>query len=70
MRLEPMKTRVLSTPRLHEASNPANPIVQRDDGLWSIGWHDDADGPFESRLFALAVAASQPLHTKAANNRS
>ena len=34
-------------------------IVQRDDGLWSIGWHDDAGGPFESRRFALAVAANQ-----------
>jgi hypothetical protein len=31
-------------------------IVQRDDGLWSIGWHDDAAGPFETRAFAEAVA--------------
>jgi hypothetical protein len=35
-------------------------IVQRDDGLWSIGWHDGAAGPFESRRFALAVAARTP----------
>jgi hypothetical protein len=35
----------------------SNPIVQRDDGKWSIGWHDDAPGPFESRQFAQAVAA-------------
>jgi hypothetical protein len=32
-------------------------IVQRDDGLWSLGWHDDAPGPFESRRFAEQVAA-------------
>ena len=27
-------------------------IVQRDDGQWSIGWHDDAPGPFASRADA------------------
>jgi hypothetical protein len=32
-------------------------IVQRDDGMWSISWHDDAPGPFESLRFAQAVAA-------------
>jgi hypothetical protein len=31
-------------------------IVERDDGKWSLGWHDDAPGPFESRAFALAVS--------------
>jgi hypothetical protein len=31
-------------------------IVQRDDGMRSIGWHDDAAGPFESRRFAESVA--------------
>jgi hypothetical protein len=31
-------------------------IVQRDDGKWSIGWQDDAPGPFESRRFAEAVS--------------
>jgi len=41
-------------------------IVERDDGKWSIGFHDDAPGPFESRAFALAVSghvssASAPL---------
>jgi hypothetical protein len=30
-------------------------VVERDDGFWSIGWHDDAPGPFESRAFAEAV---------------
>lgn len=38
-----------------------HPIVQRDDGAWSIGWHDDAAGPFPSRRAALAVAISQHL---------
>jgi hypothetical protein len=31
-------------------------IQQRDDGLWSIGFGDDAPGPFETREFALSVA--------------
>jgi hypothetical protein len=31
-------------------------IIQRDDGLWSIGFGDNAPGPFESREFALSVA--------------
>jgi hypothetical protein len=44
------------------APAPATPvilplIVQRDDGKFSIGWHDDAPGPFESLRFAQAVAA-------------
>jgi hypothetical protein len=39
------------------AASPDDAIVQRDDGLWSLGWHDDAAGPFESRAFAEAVAA-------------
>jgi hypothetical protein len=32
------------------------PVVQRDDGTFAIGWHDDAPGPFETREFAEAVA--------------
>jgi hypothetical protein len=31
-------------------------IFQRDDGKWSIGWRDDAPGPFESRRHAEAIA--------------
>ncbi len=31
--------------------------MQRDDGMFALGWHDGADGPFESRMFAEAVAA-------------
>ena len=32
-------------------------VVQRDDGMFAVGWDDDAAGPFESRSFAEAVAA-------------
>jgi hypothetical protein len=32
-------------------------VVERDDGMFAIGWHDGAAGPFESRTFAQAVAA-------------
>jgi hypothetical protein len=31
-------------------------VVERDDGKWSIGFVDDAPGPFESRRHAEAVA--------------
>jgi hypothetical protein len=34
-------------------------MVQRDDGMWSIGLHDDAAGPFETRDFAAAVAGRE-----------
>jgi hypothetical protein len=34
----------------------SNPIVERDDGRFQIGLHDDASGPFETRCFAEAVA--------------
>jgi len=43
-------------------------IVQRDDGRWQIGLHDDAPGPFESRQFAQAIAARTP--TRAPQRRS
>jgi hypothetical protein len=33
-------------------------IIQRDDGRWQIGLHDDGPG-FETRAFAAAVAAVQ-----------
>jgi hypothetical protein len=33
------------------------PVVQRDDGKWSLGWHDDAAGPFDSRADAIRVAS-------------
>jgi hypothetical protein len=32
-------------------------VVERDDGRYQIGFEDCAPGPFESRPFALAVAA-------------
>jgi hypothetical protein len=41
--------------------SPANPVVQRDDGLWSIGWHDGAAGPFASRRHPGAAAAARQM---------
>jgi hypothetical protein len=41
-------------------------IVEREDGLFQVGWHDDAPGPFETMQFAQAVAAEraqQQTHT-------
>jgi hypothetical protein len=40
---------------------PAPPpdVVQRDDGLFGLGWHEDAPGPFPTMQFAAAVAARQ-----------
>jgi hypothetical protein len=35
-------------------------IHQRDDGLWSIGFGDDARGPFASREFAAQIASGYP----------
>jgi hypothetical protein len=45
--------------------SPDTPVVQRSDGMWSIGWHDDAPGPFESREFAEAVARGEGRHALA-----
>jgi hypothetical protein len=33
------------------------PIIERDDGMFALGWNDGTAGPFESRTFAEAVAA-------------
>ena len=54
IRFRPRRGAESTTPM---AASPDDAIVQRDDGLWSLGWHDDAAGPFESRAFAEAVAA-------------
>ena len=43
-------------------------ICQRDDGAWSLGWHDDAPGPFASRTHAEAVARQQQRETARAPN--
>ncbi|MDR6303982.1 hypothetical protein GGQ85_001681 [Nitrobacter vulgaris] len=32
-------------------------VIQRDDGLFALGWHEGAASPLESRSFAEAVAA-------------
>jgi hypothetical protein len=41
------------------SENNAEPslIIQREDGKWSIGWCDDAPGPFDSRADAVRVAS-------------
>jgi hypothetical protein len=46
------------------APAPSKPFVppqvfERDDGLFAIGWHDDAPGPFASRRHAEAAAAAR-----------
>jgi hypothetical protein len=41
-------------------------IIQRDDVLWSIGFHDDAPGPFEIREFVARVANGVPAETATA----
>ena len=33
------------------------PVVERDDGMWPLGWHDDAPGPFPTHRFPEAIAA-------------
>jgi hypothetical protein len=38
-------------------------VFERDDGLFAIGWHDNAAGPFQSRLHAESVAASAGTRT-------
>ncbi len=48
----------------------ASLIVQRDDGKWSIGWHEDAPGPFNSRADAARIANSdKPAPVLARNFR-
>ena len=43
-------------------------VVQRDDGKWSLGWHDDAAGPFDSRTDAVRVASGdKPAPVPAGN---
>jgi hypothetical protein len=39
-----------------DRNGQASLIVQRDDGKWSIGWCDDAPGPFDSRADAARIA--------------
>jgi hypothetical protein len=41
-------------------------VVQRDDGMWSLGWDDEAPGPFETRAFRgrQAPPASVMIATK------
>jgi hypothetical protein len=53
----------IDTPLTQRSSRGVPPlVVQRDDGMWSIGWHDDADGPFPTRNFAEAVGLRGTRH--------
>jgi hypothetical protein len=56
-----MSPRTTATPAAAPCSEAATQliVIERDDGLWSIGWHDDAAGPFESRKHAVDVAARE-----------
>jgi hypothetical protein len=53
-------TRRIRLPRHRPSAAPAAPVVpslvvERDDGMFALGWGDDSPGPFESRQFAHAV---------------
>jgi hypothetical protein len=42
---------------------PCSPdIIQRDNGLFQLGLHDDAAGPFTTRNDAIAVATEEVLN--------
>jgi hypothetical protein len=41
--------------------SPGHPVIERDDGKFSIGFHDNAPGTFPSRSFAQAVASRQAV---------
>jgi hypothetical protein len=45
-------------------------IVERDDGLWPVGWCDEAPGPFDSRADAVRIASgAQPAPAPVAKCR-
>jgi hypothetical protein len=44
-------------------SPPLADVHQRDDGFWSVGFHDEAAGPFPTRNFAHAVWLRQTRHS-------
>jgi hypothetical protein len=56
-RLTPLKANTAGKGPLVRVANAPSHIIERDDGRYQIGLHDDAAGPFESRAFAKAVAA-------------
>ncbi len=41
------------------------PFAPRHDGIFAVGWHDDAAGPFESRWFPESVALREARHATA-----
>jgi hypothetical protein len=48
-----------------DVGSPASLIVERDDGMFQIGWHEYAAGPFQTRDFAQAVAIGEGQHALA-----
>jgi hypothetical protein len=45
-------------------------VVERDDGLWSIGFDDNAAGPFQSHRHAEAVVAASIAERRRAGESS
>jgi hypothetical protein len=41
-------------------------VVERDDGMFAIGFDDNAPGPFPSRLCALAIANEEAHRARSA----
>jgi hypothetical protein len=46
--------------------SPSLMPVQREDGMYQLGWHDDAAGPFPTRNFAIAVIGKEAPYASAA----
>jgi hypothetical protein len=52
----------LRTNGFPDLSEPVLPLIcQRDDGMFALGWHDDAPGPFASRQHAEAASAREAM---------
>ena len=45
-----------TNPQTNRAAPQVRPVVQRDDGLRSIGWYGDAPGTFDRRTDAARIA--------------
>jgi hypothetical protein len=43
---------------LDGAKVPLHDVIERDGGMWSLGWHDSAAGPSETREFAAELNAA------------
>jgi hypothetical protein len=43
---------------LENAKVPLHDVIERDDGMWSLGWHNSAAGPSETREFGAELNAA------------